>query len=101
MESSVQSNAAAISSFSAGKRSLSDPEIHFTIPIPFGGQPIILTVNHSSDKNGKQVILYDKKLFDYNKNIIFGFLIYFIHFIILTYFSYRKCRGYFRKTAKQ
>ena len=51
------SNTAAITSFSSVKRSLSDPEIHFTIPIPFGGHPIILTVNPSSDKNGKKTII--------------------------------------------
>jgi hypothetical protein len=53
LEPPINSSTAAITSFSSVKRSLSDPEIHFTIPIPFGGHPIILTVNPSSEKNGK------------------------------------------------
>ena len=37
-------------SVSAGKRSLSDPEIHFSKPF---AHPIILTVNPSSENCGK------------------------------------------------
>ena len=52
LEPPMNSSTAAITSFSSVKRSLSDPEIHFTIPIPFGGHPIILTVNPTSDRKG-------------------------------------------------
>ena len=44
------------SSMPSVKRTLSDPEIHFTNPL--GGHPIILTVNPSSEIAGKHILSY-------------------------------------------
>ena len=94
----INSNtAAALTSFSTVKRSLSDPEIHFTIPMPFGGHPIILTVNPSSDKNGKENVL----CCFFTRNIIISCVLQCKFFLIFCLYRYRKHSIDIKHTQKQ